>query len=135
METRIGFTEQQAREAIAASKSWAESLRRLGMCHTGANPKTLKKYAAIWGIPTDHFDPYAGVMEKIRKPKQALSEILVEGSTYSRSNLKPRLYREGLKDPICELCGQGEIWRGKPMGLILDHINGVRDDNKLENLR
>lgn len=95
----------------------------------------MKKYAALWGIPTEHFDPYAEVMEKIRKPKRDLSEILVEKSTYSRSNLKARLYHEGLKQPICELCGQGELWRGETIGLILDHINGVRDDHRLENLR
>jgi hypothetical protein len=59
------------------------------------------------------------------------SEILVEGSTYARSNLKARLYDSGLKRPVCELCGQGELWRGRPMGLILAHINGVRHDNRL----
>src|SRR5436190_22696055 len=64
-----------------------------------------------------------------------LAEILVEGSTYARSNLKARLYAEGLKTPVCELCGQGAIWRGRAIGLILDHANGVRDDNRLENLR
>jgi hypothetical protein len=123
------------REAVAASKSWAETLRRLDYCPTGGNSTTLKKYVARWGVSTDHFDPYARVMDRIRQPAKPLDEVLVEHSTYSRGNVKRRLYDEGLKAPECELCGQGEIWRGAHMALILDHINGVRDDNRLENLR
>lgn len=130
-----GFTEKAARQAIAQSKSWIESLRRLGYCPSGGNPATLKKYAAIWNIKTDHFDPYAGVMARVRKPRLPLDEILVEHSTYSRSNLKQRLYESGLKQPRCELCDQGEMWRGRHMSMVLDHVNGVRDDNRLENLR
>jgi hypothetical protein len=131
------FTEEEAREAIADSRSWAESLRRLGYCHTGANPQTLRKWAVIWGIETSHFDPAAASNEALRRSNQKipLSEVLVEDSTYSRSHLKRRLYEEGLKSPECELCGQGEVWRGKRMGLILDHINGVRTDHRLQNLR
>ena len=64
-----------------------------------------------------------------------LDAILVEGSTYSRSSLKRRLYEAGLKDRRCELCGQGEKWKGRRISLIIDHINGVRDDHRLENLR
>ena len=33
------------------------------------------------------------------------------------------------------MCGQDENWRGQTMSMILDHINGVRDDHRLENLR
>ncbi len=33
------------------------------------------------------------------------------------------------------MCGQGEIWFGKKISLILDHINGINNDNRLINLR
>ena len=132
---RQRYSEMDARRAIAASRSWSESLRRLGYCHTGANPKTLKKRAAEWGIPTAHFDPHAASNEALRREPMPLDQVLVEGSTYTRSSLKRRLYEAGLKDRRCELCGQGELWRGKRIGLILDHVNGVRDDNRIENLR
>ena len=33
-----------------------------------------------------------------------------------------------------DCCNKGE-WLGKPLVLQLDHINGVRDDHRLENLR
>ena len=59
----------------------------------------------------------------------------MEHSTYSRAHLKDRLFEEGLKQRACEQCGQGEAWRGRHLALILDHINGVGDDNRLENLQ
>jgi hypothetical protein len=64
-----------------------------------------------------------------------LAEILVRNSSYSRSNLKERLFREGLKSRRCEMCGQGEVWRERRMSLVLDHVNGVGNDNRIENLR
>ncbi len=33
------------------------------------------------------------------------------------------------------MCGQDENWNGGTMSMILDHINGVRDDHRIENLR
>ena len=95
----------------------------------------LRKWARIWEIPTDHFDADAVRALSIGTVARPLREVLVEGSTYSRGNLKRRLFAEGLKDRECEICGQKELWHGRRMALILDHVNGVRDDNRLENLR
>lgn len=133
------YSELEARAAIAASRSFAEALRHLGMCASGGNGRTLRRYAVeIWAIPTDHFDPHAASREALRRNQRTarpLSEVLVEGSSFSRVQLKKRLYAEGVKRPVCEMCGQGEMWRGRRLSLILDHVNGVSDDNRLANLR
>jgi hypothetical protein len=93
----------------------------------------------VWQIPVDHFDPRAAQREALQRyqlgAKRPLVEILVEGSSFSRGHLKARLLAEGLKQRRCEMCGQGELWCGRRMSLILDHVNGVRSDNRLENLR
>jgi hypothetical protein len=101
----------------------------------GGNHKVLRRYVdEVWRIPTDHFDPDAARAFRLREPVP-LEQVLVAGSTYPRRRLKERLYASGLKQRACELCGQGEVWRGRRMSLVLDHVNGVRDDNRLENLR
>jgi hypothetical protein len=132
------YSEAEAREAIAASRSFAEALRRLDMCATGNNWRTLKRYALeVWKIRVDHFDPHAASRDALRRNQIArpLEQVLVEGSSFSRVQLKKRLYAERLKRPVCEMCGQGELWRGTRISLILDHVNGVSDDHRLENLR
>ena len=138
---KLPFSEAEAREAIAHARCWAEAARFLGYRVAGGNVQTVMKHAARWKISTDHYDPRAVILEGLKRGRHRsgrripISEILVPDSTYSRSNLKERLYKEGLKERACELCGQGEDWCGRKMSLILDHINGVGNDNRIENLR
>lgn len=131
----VRFAEEQARRAIEASRSWSEALRRLGYRPAGGNHRTLQKYAAVWEISTAHFDPDGVRSDALRRGPVPLDQILVEHSTYSRGHLKDRLYAAELKRPTCEVCSQDENWRGCRMAMILDHVNGVHDDNRLENLR
>jgi hypothetical protein len=137
MPRRPRFTEAEARSAVAAARSFTDALRRLGLRPAGGNHATLRKYVEAWDIPTEHFDSNAIRVEALKRANRPipLSEILVPGSPYSRGTLKRRLVEEGIKQARCEMCEQGQIWRGRRMALILDHANGVHDDNRLENLR
>lgn len=132
---RLSYTEAEAREAIATSFSWAESLRKLNLCPSGGAWRVLRKHAEAWGVSIEHFDLAHAREVNPKTKKRSLEEILVSDSSFSRQHVKRRLLQEGLKIPICEMCGQDENWYGKPLGMILDHINGVRNDHRLENLR
>jgi predicted RNA-binding Zn-ribbon protein involved in translation (DUF1610 family) len=129
------FSEAEARAAIDGSSCWADALRALGYQVKGANYRTLQKWAGRWDISTGHFDPNLGRKRAGHAQEIPLCDVLVEGSTYNRSNLKRRLLASGLLLPRCEMCGQDEIWRGLRMSLVLDHINVVSNDNRIENLR
>jgi len=107
------YEEADAREAVAASRFYAETLRRLGMCPTGGASRILQKWIKIWGISVHHFDAHAARRGKrIGNGPTPLAEILVEGSEFRRTHLKERLFDEGLKERRCEMCGLGEVWRG-----------------------
>jgi hypothetical protein len=127
-----GYGEKELRDVVARSKSLSEVLRHFGLRTAGGNHRQLRRWLDRWNISTDHFDYRSSLPKGERTPLEA---ILVEHSTFSRGHLKARLYAEGLKVRRCEMCGLGEEWRGRRMALILDHINGVGDDNRIENLR
>jgi hypothetical protein len=132
---RPGFTKAELCEAVAQSISYSETLRRLQMRAAGGNHRTMQKYVRLWGISVEHFDPDAARRSALARGSVPLDEVLVEHSDYSRGHLKRRLFDSGLKARHCELCGQSELWHGRRMSLILDHINGVANDNRLENLQ
>lgn len=98
------------------------------------NRITIKNYIKDNDIDTSHFNPCkGGGIDNFKK--KPLSDILVEDSAFDTTNLKHRLYDEGIKLRVCELCGQGELWNGKHLSLILDHKNGNHRDHRIENLR
>ena len=128
------YVKEEFIETIKNSRSYSDAVRKLKLNDGHGNRKTIIKYIKFYNIDISHFD-YKGDKVTVRN-KIELKNILIENSTYNNtSSLKERLYQEGLKIKCCELCGQGELWKGKKMSLILDHENGVHNDNRIENLR
>lgn len=76
---------------------------------------------------------------RLRQPpvgyKRNLEDILIQNSTYlSTNNLKQKLLKNNKMKYECQNCKISE-WDGKKLVLQLDHINGVSNDHRFENLR
>jgi hypothetical protein len=127
------YTKELLEPIVKESNSLTEVLKKLNLREAGGNFKTIKKYIELYNIDYDHI--LNKKHPKIYKEKQPIELFLTENSKLNRGSLKKRLYDEGYKTRICEICGLGEIWQNKKMTLILDHINGVYNDNRLCNLR
>ena len=131
------YEKDNLEKIVRESYSYTSCLSKMELTNRPANYDTLKKYIKIHEINISHFysDKLGGFKNYANKVRIPLCEILVENSTYNRTHLKEKLYKEGLKERKCEECGQDENWRNKKISLILDHINGINDDNRIENLR
>jgi len=125
---------ERLEKIVKESVNYSEVSYKLYGNNFYGNRKTIKKYIEEYNIDISQF--IFKSREVFGHLRLSLNEILVSDSTYNNnSHLKERLYRESLKERKCELCGQDEMWQGKKMSLILDHINGINNDNRIENLR
>ena len=66
--------------------------------------------------------------------KAPIKDFLIENSPISQHCLRDFILKEKILDYKCSNCGINE-WMGQSLALRLDHINGVRNDDRIENLR
>jgi Zn finger protein HypA/HybF involved in hydrogenase expression len=123
-------------EAVRTSDSIRQVLKKLSLNPTGANYKTVHLHVERLRLDTTHWKGKGWLRGKTHTFNGApLQSILQNGSTYTNTSaLKRRLLAAGILKAECAECGISS-WRGAPLALVLDHVNGVNDDHRLENLR
>ena len=114
----------------------AQVLRRLGLRAAGGNYEQIKAIMTTLGLDSSHWTGQAHLRGKTNPhaPRQPLESILRNGAPYQSNKLRKRLLREGLLNPVCSNCG-GLEWLGQPIPLELDHLDGNKHNNQLDNLR
>lgn len=54
---------------------------------------------------------------------------------HTHSSKLAHKYLAYIQGEFCSICKQPPVWNNKPMILIVDHINGICDDWRIENIR
>lgn len=132
-------SKEQYQNLIKQSSSLSEILRKLNLNPKGGNIHTLKKVLNEYGLD------YSNIKLGLNSNKERLNlqhrskipseELFVKNSKFSRAAVKKRILKENLIPYKCECCGLGPTWNGKELVLVLDHINGIYNDHRIENLR
>lgn len=125
------LSEEQWKEIINNSTSKAEVARKVNRCGGTSFNKRFDKYIKEHNISIDHFTSRCGEHGE----KYQLEDILIENSPVSRHTLKDYLAKYNVIEYMCANCGNIGEWNGQSLTLQIDHINGINNDNRKENLR
>lgn len=131
------WTDDQLIEAVKSSKSYRAVIQKLGLVPAGGNYVQIKRRIKELELDIEHFLGRGwnlGLTYSIDS-KPSIETLLVKNSSVQSYKLKRRLFAEGLKEMKCELCGWAKRSDDGRIPIELDHINGDRYDNRLENLR
>ena len=136
MENKIyKLSDEQFVELLKKSSTISEVLFKLGYTTKGNS----WGYSQIKRRMTDlnlDYSIFKGKSYLANKKPDKISEqdILRENCKHQRTVLRRYIIKNNLIQYKCAICGCTE-WQGKTLSLELDHINGINNDNRLENLR
>ena len=136
------------KKAVKQSRSLAEVARRIGTDITGGRRhKELKDVIVQHDIDCSHFcghgwnrgldrTMHPSIEKQARLTEMPSEKVFCRESQYkgARQVLVKRLMRDCGFIYECSACRISE-WNDNPLVLQLDHINGIKRDNRIENLR
>jgi hypothetical protein len=131
------WPDEELRAAAESARSIAQILRRVGLDPRSrrGRDELLRRLTEIGvdvaGLPGQ---AWARGRRTGGRPRRPLDELLTSDSDVPTSKLRQRLIDEGVLEARCSGC-ELEVWLGGPIPLELDHIDGDRMNNRIENLR
>lgn len=130
------YTDTDVRNAVAKHNSISLVLSELGLSEHGGNFATIRKIIKRLKLDTSHFNQVVARHETAGRTNWTVDNIFVENSGVGRGSLRAHVIKFNILPKYeCTECGNRGEWNGKELKLNVDHINGINNDNRPENLR
>ena len=135
------ISKQELEDIINQSSTQIQILTKLGLPIFAGNHRTLKLR-----ITEDNIDMTAFKTRQLESVRNNIRKILsndhrrdwsttfVENSSADGSTIKKYIIRNNILPYICSNCNNTGTHNDLPLSLQLEHKNGIRNDNRLENL-
>jgi hypothetical protein len=137
MENKIyKLSDEQFVELLKKSSTISEVLFKLGYTVKGNSWGYSQIKRRMDDLNLDHsiFKGKSAIIKTTKLNNVKKEDILKENCKHQRTVLRRYIIKNNLIPYKCAICGCTE-WQGKTLSLELDHINGINNDNRLENLR
>lgn len=137
MENKIyKLSDEQFVELLKKSSTISEVLFKLGYTVKGNSwgYSQVKRRMDDLNLDYSIFKGKSAVVKTNKLNNVRKEDILKENCKHQRIVLRRYVIKNNLIPYKCAICGCTE-WQGKTLSLELDHINGINNDNRLENLR
>lgn len=134
------ISKNELQSILDNSNSYSQVLLKLGFKITTGGPyRTLIERIKIENLNTKTLENNRQIFYKSKSSFKTeiipLDEVLITESNYARHLLKKRLIKNNILEYKCSSCSLKDTWNGKKLSLQLDHINGINNDNRIQNLR
>ena len=134
----VKYTRELLEPVVAASRSYAEVLRNLGVRQAGGSQSHVKRRIVEFGIDTSHFggEGWAkGTVSPRRKSAEQILVVLPDGSARPKHHQLKRALLDSGVPYECAECKNPGVWQDRELVLEVDHTDGNWLNNVFANLR
>lgn len=138
------YTKEYLEEYVKESNSFSDLIRKITKSEVvhGSMIAYVKEKMELYGIKFNHFSGRTWSKDKINPGSIALTKqqflenymTLNPKRRTNNTNLKKYIFKFKIKENICEKCGLGDVWKENKIVHQLDHKNGNKLDNRIENI-
>lgn len=124
------YKKEDLEEIFLNSKSYSDFLNRIDYAKSGSSYKYTKDYLKSIGL-----NPESLINKRWDTSEKSIEDSFIINSSLGTKELKNKILKYNLIEYKCFNCNNTGEWLGEKLSLHLDHINGIRNDSRLCNLR